>query len=93
MSLKDQWDADRVKRQQEVAQRHQQVVEELQDFHAERAALHQHQRETLSQFHQNLVADVAALLEQLRQHRQEVAQEQDQKLAADRAALHNYVWG
>lgn len=93
MSLKEQWDANRVKRQREVAERQQQVVEELQEFNATRAALHQHQREALSQFHQDLVAEVATLLEQLHQHRQDVAQEQNQQLAAHRAALHDYVWG
>lgn len=62
MSLREQWYAARVQRQQEVCQRQQQVLEERQQIQAEMAALHEYQREMLSQFHQNLVTEIAEFL-------------------------------
>ena len=62
MSLREQWYAARVQRQQEVCQRQQQVLEERQQIQAEMAALHEYQRTILSQFHQNLVAEMAEFL-------------------------------
>ena len=64
---------------------------ELQAFYAERVALHQHQRETLGQFHQSLIVEVDAFLKQTRSHQQKVWQEQGQERAAYIAALRDYV--
>lgn len=126
MSLREQWNAARVQRQQEVRERQQQVLESRQQIQAEMAALHQYQRTMLSEFYQNLAtetaeflsaatvdraamaaalreslsnfhstlqADVAAFLEETRSHQQEVWFDQQQQRAAYVAALQNYVWG
>ncbi|QDL11523.1 hypothetical protein DP113_29880 [Brasilonema octagenarum UFV-E1] len=93
MSLREQWNAARVQRQQEVRERQQDVLEYRQQIQAEMAALHQYQRTMLSNFRSTLQADVAAFLEETRLHQQEVWFEQQQQRAAYVAALQNYVWG
>lgn len=93
MSLREQWNAARVQRQQEVRERQQQVLEYRQQIQAEMAALHQYQRTMLSNFRSTLQADVAAFLEETRSHQQEVWFDQQQQRAAYVAALRHYVWG
>ncbi len=62
VSLREQWNAARVQRQQEVLQRQQQVLEQRQEIQAEMAALHEYQRTMLSQYRQNLAAEMADFL-------------------------------
>lgn len=62
MSLREQWYAAKQQRQQEVRQRQQSVLETRQQFQAEMAALHQHQRAWLEEFCQNLAAQTAEFL-------------------------------
>ena len=93
MSLREQWYAARVQRQQEVHERQQQVLEYRQQIQAEMAALHQYQRTMLSNFYSTLQADVATFLEETRSHQQEVWFDQQQQRVAYVAALQDYVWG
>nr|WP_039752852.1 hypothetical protein [Hassalia byssoidea] len=93
MSLREQWNAARVQRQEEVRERQQDVLEYRQQIQAEMAALHQYQRTMLSNFRSTLQADVAAFLEETRSHQQEVWFDQRQQRAAYVAAIQNYVWG
>ncbi len=93
MSLREEWYAARVQRQQEVRLRQQQVLDYRQQIQAEMAALHQYQRTMLSNFRSTLQADVATFLEETRSHQQEVWLEQQYQRAAYVAALQDYVWG
>ncbi|GAX41488.1 hypothetical protein NIES4075_24610 [Tolypothrix sp. NIES-4075] len=93
MSLREQWNAARVQRQEEVRERQQDVLEYRQQIQAEMAALHQYQRTMLSNFRSTLQADVAAFLEETRSHQQEVWFDQRQQRSAYVAAMRNYVWG
>jgi type II secretory pathway pseudopilin PulG len=93
VSLREEWYAARIQRQQEVRERQQHVLEYRQQIQAEMAALHEYQRTMLSNFHSTLQAEVAAFLEETRLHQQEVWIEQQQQRAAYVAALQDYVWG
>ena len=66
MSLREEWYAAQVQRQQEVRERQQQVLEYRQQIQAQMAALHQYQRTMLNNFHSTLQADVATFLDQTR---------------------------
>ncbi|NET50902.1 MAG: hypothetical protein F6K09_19865 [Merismopedia sp. SIO2A8] len=54
MSLKDQWDAARMQRQQEVSQRHQDIAALL-------AAFHQHRQEVAQEQAHQRAAYIAAI--------------------------------
>lgn len=100
MSLREQWYAARQQREIEIHERKQRVVEHRQrtvefisDVTANRAAMTAALRESLSNFHSTLQANVAVFREETRSHQQEVAVEQAHQRAAYVAAMRDYVWG
>lgn len=83
MSLRERWYVARQQREQEFRGRQQQVLEQRQQHQAEMAALHEYNRTTLGQFHQNLVTDTAEYLSAINANRTAMA-------AAQRDWLNNF---
>lgn len=100
MSLREQWYAARQQREQEIHDRQQEVMEHRQrtvefisDTTASRAAMAAALRDSLSNFHSTLQANVAAFREETRSQHQKASMEQAYERAAYIAALQDYVWG
>ncbi|MBD2181957.1 hypothetical protein H6S82_04890 [Planktothrix sp. FACHB-1355] len=100
MSLREEWDAARAQRQQEINERQHQVLEhrhqtqmELYETATNRAAMAAALRDSLSNFHNTLQSDVANFREETRLHQQEVWMEEAHQRAAYVAAMRDYVWG
>jgi ABC-type Zn2+ transport system substrate-binding protein/surface adhesin len=100
VSLKEQWDAARVQRQQEILLRQQQVLEhryetqiQLEVIAANRAEMAAQLSESLQTFHETLQAEVAAFRAELRSQQEQVWQVEKVKRKAYVATLQESVWG
>lgn len=100
MSLREQWNAARVQRQQEILVRQQQVLEQryetqikLEEFSAKRAEMAVEISELLQDFYANLKADVAAFREETRSKQEQIWIAEKQQRSAYVTNLQAYVWG
>lgn len=91
ISLKDSWHEQRRRRQQEVAQRQQQIQQTLEQFHKERHARATELREDLRLFQLELQLDTQDLLTQHRLQRQTQAEHLTHQLRGFAQALQEQI--
>ncbi|MCT7957711.1 hypothetical protein [Laspinema palackyanum] len=100
MSLREQWNAARVQRQQEILVRQQQVLEQryetqikLEEIAAHRVEMAAEVSQALQDFYANLKADVAAFREETRSQQEQIWTAEKQQRSTYVTNLQAYVWG
>jgi len=100
MSLREQWNAAREQRQQEIQLRQQQVQEsrdrtqkDLSEIQRHRETMAKALKNSLSDFHNTLQTTVATVREDTRSQQQQVWYAARQQRQADYSAIREYVWG
>lgn len=100
MSLREEWEAARSQRQEEIQLRQLQVQDlrdrtqqALSEIAANREVMAENLRVSLSDFHNNLQADVAEFLEATRSQQQQMWREGQQQRSAYAISIQEYVWG
>ncbi|AFY79910.1 hypothetical protein [Oscillatoria acuminata] len=100
MSLREQWNAARVQRQQEILVRQQQILEQryetqikLEEIAAHRVEMAAEVSQALQDFYANLKADIAAFREETRSQQEQIWIAEKQQRSAYVTNLQAYVWG
>ncbi len=100
MSLREQWNAARVQRQQEIQLRQQQILEQryetqikLEEIAAHRVEMAAEVSQGLQDFYANLKADIAAFREETRSQQEQIWTAEKQQRTAYVTNLQAYVWG
>ncbi|WP_254567339.1 hypothetical protein [Oscillatoria sp. HE19RPO] len=100
MSLREQWNAARVQRQQEIQLRQQQILEQryetqikLEEIAAHRVEMAAEVSQGLQDFYANLKADIAAFREETRSQQEQMWAAEKQQRSAYVTNLQSYVWG
>ena len=100
MSLREQWNAARVQRQQEILIRQQQILEQryetqikLEEIAAHRVEIAAEVSQALQDFYANLKADVAAFREETRSQQEQLWAAEKQQRSAYVSNLKTDVWG
>ncbi len=100
MSLREQWNAGRVQRQQEIQVRQQQILEQryetqikLEEIAANRVEMAAEVSQALQDFYANLKADVAVFREETRSQQEQMWAAEKQQRSAYVTNLQSYVWG
>jgi hypothetical protein len=100
VSLREQWNAAKVQRQQEILLRQQQILEQryetqikLEEIAAQRVEMAAEVSQALQDFYANLKADVAAFREETRSQQEQIWAAEKQQRSAYLTNLQSYVWG
>jgi hypothetical protein len=100
VSLREQWNAARVQRQQEILIRQQQILEQryetqikLEEMAAHRVEMAAEVSKSLQDFYANLKADVAAFREETRSQQEQMWTAEKQQRSTYVTNLQAYVWG
>lgn len=100
MSLREQWNAAKVQRQQEILVRQQQILEQryetqikLEEIAAHRVEMAAEVSQALQDFYANLKADIAAFREETRSQQEQMWVAEKQQRSAYVTNLQAYVWG
>lgn len=100
MSLREQWNAAKVQRQQEILVRQQQILEQryetqikLEEIAANRVEMAAEVSQALQDFYANLKADIAAFREETRSQQEQMWAAEKQQRSAYVTNLQAYVWG
>jgi hypothetical protein len=100
MSLREQWNAAREQRQQEIQLRQQQVQEsrdrtqkDLSEIQRHRETMAKALQNSLSEFHSTLQTTVATMREYTRSQQQQDWRAARQQRESDYSAIREYVWG